>query len=177
MTAAKALQAAYSAGVAIRLDGDKLHLKASAPPPAKVVEALKQHKAAIIELFRRPYADALARLEARCPDYVPEDRWRQCIDDAHRLLAEWSDQAYALGWAADELFGLHEPPTKPHPLYSRLSRYDARGLIWGLEGRRVIALSSDTAAVATPSGGTLTYRKHNKPAFGPMGDLLDDFKP
>ncbi|MGA7390426.1 MAG: hypothetical protein WA322_08645 [Pseudolabrys sp.] len=47
-------------------------------------------------------------------------------------------------------------------------------MIWNLEGRRVVALSSNTAAVAT-SSGALTHRKANKPAFGPLGDSLDDF--
>ena len=42
-------------------------------------------------------------------------------------------------------------------------------------GRRVIALTEDTAAVETSSGAALIYRKHRKPAFGPMGDSLDDF--
>jgi hypothetical protein len=26
-----------------------------------------------------------------------------------------------------------------------------------------------------PSGNVTTYRKRNKPAFGPLGDSLDDF--
>jgi hypothetical protein len=73
------------------------------------------------------------------------------------------------------LFGLHEPPAKPHPSYSRLSRYDATGLLWLLQGRRVIALAETTAAISTPSGGTVTYRKLRKPAYGPLGDSLDDF--
>ena len=121
-----------------------------------------------------PFAEALNDLEQRCPDYVEPDRWQQCVEDAQRFLATWGDKAEALGWTADELFGLHTPPKHPHPSYSRLSRYDCTGLIWSLEGRRVVALSSDTAAVETGSG-TLTYRKARKPALGPFGDSLDDF--
>jgi hypothetical protein len=89
------------------------------------------------------------------------------------LLAQWGDKAEALGWTAGDLFSLHEPRVNPHPSYQRLSRYDATGLLWGLHGRRVIALSSETAAVQT-SSGTLIYRKHNKPRLGPGGDSLDD---
>jgi hypothetical protein len=29
--------------------------------------------------------------------------------------------------------------------------------------------------ILTPSGGTVTYRKLRKPAYGPLGDSLDDF--
>lgn len=123
-----------------------------------------------------PFAGTLTALERRCPDYVDEGRWQQCIDDARRFLPEWGNQADALGWTARELFGLHRPPAKPHPSYDRLSRYDETGMLWGLDGRRVIALSSNTAAVETGTGNTLTYRKLHKPALGPFGDSLDDFK-
>jgi hypothetical protein len=95
--------------------------------------------------------------------------------DAQRFLAGWGDKALALGWTADELFGLHEPPARPHPSYSRLSRYDATGLLWLLQGRRVVALSADTAAIEYGNGNIVTYRKHRKPALGPLGDSLDDF--
>jgi hypothetical protein len=80
-----------------------------------------------------------------------------------------------LGWTAEELLGLHDPPEAPHPSYSRLSRYDATGLIGHLRGSRVVALTTDTAAISTPLGGTLTYRKMRNPAHAPLGDCLDDF--
>jgi hypothetical protein len=81
-----------------------------------------------------------------------------------------------LGWTVGELFGLHKPPEKPHPSYSRLSRYDATGLLWLLQGRRVVALTDNTAAIQNPNtGNVLAYRKARKPAYGPLGDSLDDF--
>jgi hypothetical protein len=106
-----------------------------------------------------PYADALDRLERRCPDDVPPERWQQCLIDAQRFLAAWGDKALALGWTNRDLFGLHRPPAKPHPAYSRLSRYDAIGLLWLLQGRRVIALTDITAAIQSTSSAVLTYRK------------------
>jgi uncharacterized membrane protein YcaP (DUF421 family) len=57
-----------------------------------------------------------------------------------------------------------------------LSRYDETGLIWLLRGREVVALSPVTAAIKNPAGAITVYRKDNKPAFGPVGDRLDDFK-
>jgi len=89
--------------------------------------------------------------------FVAAERWQQCLEAAREFLATWGDKAAALGWTEADLFGLHEPPEQPHPSYSRLSRYDCTGLLWNLGGRRVVALSSDTAAVAT-SSGALTYR-------------------
>jgi tubulysin polyketide synthase-like protein len=94
MTAAEAVQAAYSAGVTIRLDGDRLHLEASAPPPAAIVEALKQHKAEIIGLLCAqcgaglstgsdtptvgiPDGNATAWVHPECEPFWREDHWQQ----------------------------------------------------------------------------------------------------
>jgi hypothetical protein len=123
-----------------------------------------------------PFAETLDVLERRCPDYVEAERWQQAIIDAQRFIASWGDKAEALGWTSTELFGLHKPPANPHPSYSRLSRYDCTGLLWLLQGRRVVALTDDTAAIQNPNtGNVLTYRKARKPALGPLGDSLDDF--
>jgi hypothetical protein len=31
------------------------------------------------------------------------------------------------------------------------------------------------AAIKMPTGSVTTYRKHNKPDYGPLGDSTDDF--
>ena len=111
-------------------------------------------------------------LERRCPDHVEPDRWQRAVEDGRRFLAQWGEQAAALGWTAKDLFGLFPVPEKPHPTFNRLSRYDETGLCWLLEGRTVVALSSDTAVIRTATGATLKYRKDNKPALGPVGDSL-----
>ena len=95
---------------------------------------------------------------------------------ARAFLARWGDQAEALGWTSRDLFGLHTPPAQPHPSYSRLSRYDATGLVWLLRGRPVVALTEATAAIQNPTGAITVYRRHNKPALGPLGDSLEDLK-
>jgi len=116
-------------------------------------------------------------LEQRCPDYVDVDRWQHAVEDGKRFLATWGSQAEALGWTSADLFGLHQPPEKPHPSYRRLSRYDCTGLCWLLEGRLVVALTADTATIRNPATGSVTvYRKHQKPALGPLGDSLEDLK-
>jgi len=40
------------------------------------------------------------------------------------------------------------------------------GLIWILQGRRVVALTELTAAIETPTGNITTYRRFNKPPLG-----------
>ena len=128
------------------------------------------------DLFRLSrFYRTLAELERRCPDYVEPARWQQALQDGRRFLAEWGEQAEALGWTARDLFGLHEVPANPHPTYQRLSRYDCTGLIWLLQGCPVVALTEETAAIKMPTGSITTYRRHNKPAYGPLGDSLDDF--
>jgi hypothetical protein len=124
-----------------------------------------------------PLRRALSALESACPDLVPVARWQAAVDDGRRFLARWGEQAEALGWTAKDLFGLHKPPASQHPSYSRLSRYDETGLVWLLQGREVVALTEATAAIQSLTGAITIYRRHNKPALGPVGDTLDDLEP
>src|SRR6516225_1691871 len=135
-------------------------------------------KVEIVELPQAPrYRKAFGVLQLRPPALVPVERWKACVRDGSRLLAKWGNQAEALGWTSADLFGLHAPPEQPHPSYSRLSRYDATGLCWLSQGKEVIALTADTATIRNPATGSLTtYRRFNKPALGPLGDSLEDFK-
>ena len=93
-----------------------------------------------------------------------------------RFSPSGANRPGSLGWAPRDLFGLHAVPAAPHLSYRRLSRYDETGLVWLLRGRPVVALTESTAAIQNPTGNILTYRKHNKPALGPVGDSLDDLK-
>jgi hypothetical protein len=95
------------------------------------------------------------------------ERWLRRGNPRPRFLSRWGDQAR-------DPFGNQAPPSKRHPSYSRLSRYDETGLIWVLQGREVLALTEATAAIQNPTGAITTYRRHNKPALGPPGDSLDD---
>lgn len=114
-------------------------------------------------------------LERRCPAHIEPTDWQQAVEDGRLFLATWGEKAEALGWTSAELFGLHTPPERPAVTYCRLSRYDCTGLIWLLQDRPVIALTTDTAAIQTASGRALTYRKHNKPALSAIGDSVDGF--
>jgi hypothetical protein len=118
----------------------------------------------------------LHALEARRPELVPEARWRQAVADGQHFLARWGEQAHALGWTAKDLFGLMPVPAHAKPSLNRLSRYDETGVIWLLGGRVVVALTEATAAIQSSSGAITIYRRHNKPALGPVGDCLDDLE-
>jgi len=105
---------------------------------------------------------------------VPLDRWQQAVADGKTFLAQWGEQAEALGWTAKDLFGLLTVPGHAKPSFNRLSRYDETGLVWLLDGRRVVALTEGTAAVQNPATASITmYRRFDKPALGPLGDSLE----
>ena len=122
------------------------------------------------------YRKVFLHLQLKPPALIPVERWQRCVEDGRRFLAQWGEQAESLGWDSRDLFGLHTVPANPHPSYSRLSRYDATGLIWLLQGRPVIALTGDTAAIQSATGNVTVYRENNKPGYGPLGDLLEDFQ-
>ena len=116
-------------------------------------------------------------MERRCPELVDHEHWQQTTTDARHFLALWSEKAAGLGWTATDLLGLPPVPERSAVNYQRLSRYDQVGLIWLLHGRQVLALTNNTAAIENPSGSITVYRRHNKPALGPLGDSLEDLDP
>jgi hypothetical protein len=179
MNAAEVIEEVTTFGIQIRTEGSDLLLKAEAKPPASLLELLSNYKSEILTVLQPGSGSldhALLRLMCACPDYVDGRPWQQCIWDARRFLRKWGSQAEALGWTPEDLFGLHEPPANPHPSYSRLSRYDETGLCWLLRGRVVVALTTTVAAVESYGGPPTKYRKYHKPALGPLGDSLEDFR-
>jgi hypothetical protein len=154
--------------------------KGAVEEPTKLTEpcfvGFVSTQGAVFSNFPPRHSRTMTALESRCPYLVPVDRWQLAVEDGRRFLARWGAQAEAFGWTARDLFGLHKPPEKPHPSYSRLSRYDETGLIWLLCGRQVVALTEASAAIQNPTGAITIYRRHNKPALGPLGDGLEDLQ-
>jgi hypothetical protein len=155
--------------------------QACLPQPAEEEARREEERAAFVEFDAGlpraklgTYERVFGALRSQCPQLIEPDRWQQAIHNAGIFLERWGEQAQALGWTARELFGLHAAPERPSPTYRRLSRYDETGLIWLLQGRPVVALTETEAAILGHSGATVRYRKHNKPALGPLGDCLDD---
>jgi len=191
MNAAEILSAVRQAGAALRVEGESLVASNTSRIAPAMKAAIREHKSEVISALLAPsckvtiveipreaghFKRTFAHLQLKPPAMVDVARWRQCVEDGKRFLAAWGEQAEALGWDARDLFGLHAPPEKPHPSYNRLSRYDGTGLIWLLEGRPVVALTEATAAIENPTGNVTVYRKHNKPALGPVADSLEDLK-
>jgi hypothetical protein len=131
-------------------------IRAHKDEPRALLEAHFEERAAIFELdedLPRPEAEAMARqemaagirkraqaehdattdtsavaaLRAKCPAYVPDERWRGAIAEATTFISKWGAQA-------------HPVPERPAANYDRLARFDGMGLIWRLRGRPVIAL-------------------------------------
>lgn len=101
----------------------------------------------------RAWTEALARLDPTTPPSdVPLHRWRRFIEDCGRFLDQgWASCAEALGWGAFDLFGCDcELP---------FARIDHAGLLWLLNGRKLVALTANAAAVETLTGGRHTYRR------------------
>src|SRR5260370_4154529 len=112
------------------------------PQPRAATNSLNSHFASSQS---PPHARVLAALEARCPDHVPVERWQQAVEDGKHFLAKWGEQALALGWTADALFGLHKPPDNPQPRDRRLRRDAAQGRIWVLQAPAEVRLLATRA--------------------------------
>jgi hypothetical protein len=94
----------------------------SATPPTELPEAPKGGYEPAGDALAVPYAAALAALRAKCPAYVPEDRWRQAVADTTTFVSEWGAEAQGLDWPEHALFG-------PHPT----GRWRA-SIVWGWSG-------------------------------------------
>lgn len=92
------------------------------------------------------YAFRFAELQHECPAGVALARWHLAINDAGLFLDQWGRNAHALGWRCSDLFG-HAQRTTP--------ALATMGLVWLLNGRRVLAL---TAAGAHLSYNTFIRR-------------------
>ena len=118
-------------------------------------------RAAIVEhdgTIPREWAEGFARLD---PDYPPGDvppcRWQRFVDDVGRFLdSPFCAVAAALGWGPHDLFGCD----RDRPF----AGIDGAGLIWLLNGDRLVALTHSTATVETRTGVRKTYRRQ---ASGP----------
>jgi hypothetical protein len=125
----------------------------------------EEERAAIVEYVAgapRVWAEALARLDPASPRCdIPPRRWLQFINDCGRFLDEgWAVCAERLGWTPLDLFGCDR--IKP------FARVDRAGLLWLLNSRKLLALTADAAAIATASGGYLTFR----PRISDLGGVL-----
>jgi hypothetical protein len=139
------------------------------PPTAKVAahrprapwRPIEEERAALVEHdgnIPRAWAEGFARLAPeQPPGDVPARRWLAFIDDVGRFLdSDFTAVAVAFGWGPHDLFGCD----RDRPF----ARIDAAGLLWLLNGDRLIALTENTATIETRTGARQTYRrKPNQP--------------
>src|SRR6516164_2108564 len=122
--------------------------------PAAWGEA-EAERAAIVEHdgnIPRAWAEGFARLHPDCPPAdVPAKRWVRFVDDVGRFLdSPFCAVAAALGWGPLDLFGCdRERP---------FARIGQAGLLWLLNGDRLLALTENTATIAIKTGAQQTYR-------------------
>ena len=91
----------------------------------------------------------------RPPGDVPPRRWAQFIADVTTFRASgFAEQAKALGWTNADLFGCDDE--RP------FARIDCLGLIWLLNGDRLLALTADAAVIETKGGSRWTFRKRER---------------
>jgi hypothetical protein len=135
---------------------------ASPQPPAPLDRPLarwsdsEKERAAIVEYdgdIPRAWSEGFARLDRDRPSAdVPRHRWRRFVDDVGRFLDDqWADKAAALGWGPLDLFGCDRD--------GPFARIDQAGLLWLLSGDRLLALTENTATIATKTGERQTYRR------------------
>jgi hypothetical protein len=170
---------ARTAGFSIEVDGADLVIEADRDPPPELLAELRRHKAELIAFLTPPVAPAVdaGDLDERAAiieygagvprawaegfaalstmpaptGFLPE-RWQRFVDDAGKFLAgPFAAQAAALGWTALDLFGCDRD--KP------FARIDQAGLLWLLNGDKLIAMTENTAVIETPTGARQTYRR------------------
>lgn len=105
------------------------------------------------EASRRAWAESCTRLDPdRPPGDVPLRRWRQLIADIGDFVdGGWAEKAAVLGWTLGDLVGAdRERP---------FARIDRAGLLWLLNGERLIAICENTATIETRTGARQTYHR------------------
>ena len=124
----------------------------------------EEERVAIVEhddQIPRDWAEGFARLVPdRPPGDVPLRRWQRFVDDVGLFLDRWAAYAVALGWTPADLFGCD----RDRPF----ARIDQAGLLWLLDGDRLVMLAEDAATIETQTGVRQTWRR--KP--GEPGQVL-----
>jgi hypothetical protein len=104
------------------------------------------------------WIDGIARLEShRVPRDVPAHRWRQFINDCHTFLLakeNWAERAAGHGWNDLELFGCCRRP---------LERLGNAGLLWAINGGRLVELRRDWAVIERASDRSRHVHQRERP--------------
>lgn len=113
-------------------------------------------RAAIVQFeggIPREWVEGFARLDPDRPSGdMPPKRWLRFIDDiGHFLDSPFCAVAAALGWGPYDLFGCDRDRT--------FGRGDQAGLLWLLNGEKLVMLTEDAATIETRTGVRHTFRR------------------
>jgi hypothetical protein len=122
----------------------------------------EEERAAIAEYegaIPRAWAEGFGRLDPEHPPGdVPPKRWLRFVDDVgHFLDSSFCAVAAALGWGPYDLFGCD----RDRPF----ARIDCAGLLWLLNGDRLVGLTATTATIETATGNQQRWRKKRAEPF------------
>jgi hypothetical protein len=116
----------------------------------------EEERAAIVEYdggVPRAWAEGFARLDPKRPpaDVLPR-RWLRFINDVGAFLdGGGAKKAAACGWGPLDLFGAdRERP---------FARFENMGLLWLVNGGRIVELHRDRAVIETTSGTLQSHRR------------------
>ena len=121
----------------------------------------EEERAAIVEYdsnVLHAWAEGFARLDpCQPPGDVPPKRWQRFVTDVGLFLdGPFCAVAAKLGWGPLDLFGCD----RDRPF----ARIDQAGLLWLLNGDRLVMLAQDVATIETPTGARQTWpRKAGEP--------------
>jgi hypothetical protein len=118
--------------------------------------ATTQERSAPEPVIPREWVQGVARLEQdRPPADVPRHRWRQFVEDCRAFLRSeaLAHRAAQLGWRTIALFGCK--PNYP------LSYLGEAGLLWHVNGGRIVELHRDWAVIDRPVRSPHTFSRRN----------------
>jgi hypothetical protein len=130
-------------------------------PPATIDRAPamwgddEEERAAIVEhdgAIPREWAEGFAQLDPdRPPRDAPLKRWQRFVDDVGLFLdSPFCAVAAALGWGPHDLFGCD----RDRPF----ARLDQAGLLWLLNGAKLVMLTEDAATIELATGVRQVWR-------------------
>ncbi len=114
----------------------------------------EEERAAIVEYDAgapRDWVEAWVQVHlANPPSELP--RWGQFLEDCTRFVDQgWAERAEVIGWRALDLFGCdRERP---------FTQIDTAGLLWLINGGRIVSLSNETVTIESPTGTRQSYRR------------------